>query len=256
MRKLAFGFRAAVVLSVVMLTGCVGGGSGHDRADGLKSPHADVRRERVLELGRNRPWGAGKRKTLVNTLHAMGQSDPDPLVRCAALASLQRLDSAASITLARELITDTDPMVRCDAAKALSAGSGDEARSGLLYAVEKDPSRDVRREAARGLGRFSDDEVVRKLINLLADGDPGVVVAACRSLQRISGLDMGARLGQWQEWYDRRDSIPAPELVSEPDSPSEKQLVKPADEPADEVPPPVRKKIEDVDVEELRRHRR
>ena len=52
----------------------------------------------------------------------------------------------------------------------------------------------------------------------------------------------------------------SPELVPEPDSPSEEQLVEPVDEPvdepADEVSPPVRKKIEDIDVEELRRHRR
>ena len=255
------------VWTVLVTGGCVGSG-GPDEPGGLKSRNPDVRRERVLQLGREHAWSARQREATVSALTAVGQSDPDPLVRSAALVSLQKQDKEAAQALARQLLSDADALVRWDAVKVLSTSSSREARSGLLYAVRSDSSRDVRREAAKGLSRFPDDEVVEQLLALLGDSDSDVVVASCRSLERISGQKLGAQPGAWQEWYQSRTSIPAPEpdefgrrlekqeteTPAEPSEPEPEPEVKPERGP--EPAPLRREKPEETDIRELRQHRR
>jgi vesicle coat complex subunit len=194
-------------VTAAMACGCAGGGGD---SGGLKSKNADVRRERVLQLGESQPWGADDKKQRDKALMAMGQSDSDPLVRSAALASLEKQDKAAGDQLALQLALDQNAMVRWDAMKVLSGSKSPEARTALLYAVRNDTSSDVRRTAAKGLGNFDDDEVVAELMKLLSDADPGVVGGAYRSLQRISGLSLGTRVSEWQAWYESRSSVPSP----------------------------------------------
>lgn len=255
------------LLGAVVLHGCAGGPV--DNA-GLKSANPDVRRERVIQLGRQRPFSPDARKQLVDALTALGQSDADPLVRSAALSSLQKQDAAAAEGLALQLAIDPDPMVRTDAMNVLALNTDPRSRSALLYAVRNDGSSDVRRRAARGLANFDDDEVVRLLIELLADSDPGVVVASCRSLQRISGLKLGTHSTEWQTWLDARAGVPAPSSESQPalapqspDVPAQPPIAGPP--PVSPQPPPVVVKEAPVsvpapsptiDVDELRRNRR
>jgi len=63
-----------------------------------------------------------------------------------------------------------------------------------------------------GLGNYDDDEVSCKLIRLLGDPDPGVVVAAYRSLEHLSDSTSAHAPRKWQEWFDSRThpSEPAP----------------------------------------------
>jgi hypothetical protein len=130
-------------------------------------------------------------------------------------------------------------MVRWDAMKVLSNAKTPAARAALLYALRNDTSSDVRRQATHGLGNYDDDEVVLQLIQLLADSDPGVVVAAYRSLQRVSGLNLGTRPAQWQEWFDSREgSSAAPEPAAAPVASPEPGIppsqTTPASNPTDE----------------------
>jgi len=240
-----------VLLLPITLAGCLGGPEG----GGLRSDNPDVRRERVLELGQQKPWGSGAKKELNDALVAVGQSDPDPLVRSAALASYRRQDPAAARTLAIELAADPDPLVRWDAVKVLAASNDPRARSVLLYALRSDDSSDVRREAARGLANFDDQEVLQELILRLGDPDPGVVVKAYRSLRSISGLNLGTHASRWQEWLDARNT-PVPPTGSAPAVP----VVAPAPStPLPELkptPPATPAPSENPDVEELKRFRR
>ena len=129
MRRVLLTLYPITVLLAALLAGCRGDGGG------LKSENPDVRRERALELGRQKPWTAGGKKTLADSLTALGQSDPDPLVRSASLEALAEHDRDAARKLACGLLVDEDPTVRWDAVKVLSDSPTNEARAGLLYAV-------------------------------------------------------------------------------------------------------------------------
>lgn len=204
---------AGMLAGMVLLSGCAGtrGGDGQ----GLKSANADVRRERALEIGQTH-YAAQDKAVVIDVLTSKGQSDPNPLVRSACLEALRKQDRDASLKLARQLITDSDPMVRWDATKALASTKSPTSRAGLLYMLEKDSDRDARREAAKGLGSYDDDEVIEHLIQALADRDRGVIVAAYRSLQVISGQSLPVRPSAWQEWYEARGSVPPPPTPEEP----------------------------------------
>ena len=243
----------SLLLPLLFLPGCLGGP--RDSA-GLKSASPDVRRERVPELGRRKPWPDSARKQVLDALTAVGQSDPDPLVRSAALASLRKQDGSAAEELALQLALDPDPLVRRDALKILSSSSSPRARAALLYAIRNDSSSDVRRQAARGLARFNDDEVLSLLIELLVDSDPGVVVASYRSLQTLSGLNLGARPAPWREWLAARPSVPPP---SDHDLPASPPQPSPGTEPAPPASSPVAPAPTPApapDLDELQRFRR
>ena len=128
----------AITVMILALTGCTATGPLRERARGLESPSADVRRESANELRTTRVRDAELRGQLVRKLSVMAQSDPEPLVRSAALMALTRQDTATAVDLARRMRTDADAMVRWDAVKVMASFGGAEMVPALIEVAAND----------------------------------------------------------------------------------------------------------------------
>jgi len=171
-------------------------------AAGLDSANADVRRESALELAKARIADRQKREQVVRRMVVMAQSDTDSLVRSAALQGLLAQDPAVAVDTANRVRADESAMVRWDATKILAARGGKAAAGALVERLTEDPDANVRREAARALGRHDEPRVARALAAALDDPDLSVVQAAYGSLLKISaGVDFGMKREPWEKWW-------------------------------------------------------
>ena len=190
----------AAVLVVAMLSGCR---STSQQVGGLDSPSADVRRESANELRTMRVADAEHRKQVVHRLSVMAQSDPEPLVRSAALLAITTQDAAAALDIARRLRADADAMVRWDAVKVMAGANDATLIDPLVEVAAKDTSEEVRREAVRALARYDDPRVIDILIARLNDESVSVAHAARASLTEIAGgIDLGMSPDAWRKWWE------------------------------------------------------
>lgn len=164
---------------------------------------ADKRRRAVVLLS-NAEWGG--EPPYVRTYRLL-VDDPDPTVRAAAVSALgrhgDRTDVAAIVT---RLEVDANPSVRWEAAKALQEIHSDQAVEPLIAALQDD-HRDVRMAAATALGQYPSRSVFDALVGSLNDEDYGVVKAAEKSLQTLTGQDFGDRGGPWWQWAKDNPSV-------------------------------------------------
>jgi len=194
---------AALLILWTLAAGCASSTALNENARGLDSASADVRREAALDLGTTRVRDPDLRQRLIRRLSVMGQSDPDPLVRSAALTALEMQQVEAGLDLAKRLRTDTHPMVRRDAVAVMARHGGESVTDVLIEVALKDPDEQVRREAARALGSYEAPPVVSALIACLGDDSPAVVHAARASLVHISGgVDFGTDAEAWRKWLE------------------------------------------------------
>ena len=196
--------RASVLLVVLwLLTGCEHSAPVRRDASGLDSTSADVRRESANALRAVRVTDAERRKQTVRRLSVMAQSDPEPLVRSAALFALTTQDVHTALDMARRVRTDRSAIVRRDAVIVLG-GYGDEGHVDVLIEIaEKDFDADVRAEATRALGQYNVPRVIHTLIGRLDDSESSVRHAAREGLIRLSGgtVDFGANRAHWETWW-------------------------------------------------------
>ena len=195
-----------IVLSTSLLTflvGCETSAPLTEDARGLDSPSAYVRRESANRLRTTRVDEPELRRQLVRRLSVLAQSDPEPLVRSAALLALTRQDPAVALDVAKRVRTDSSPMVRWDAAIVLRK-FGDEAVVDVLIEIAaKDAAEEARREAVKALGDYDGPRVIDALIARLDDPEISVKHAARDSLIRISGgaVDFGMNAQAWRKWW-------------------------------------------------------
>jgi HEAT repeat protein len=200
--------RFAIATMVLAFAGCAATPPLREDARGLESPNADVRRESANALRATRVPDPELHRQLVRKLAVMAQSDPEPLVRSAALMALTRQDAATAVDLARRLRTDPDTMVRWDAVKVMAASGGPELVPAFIEVAGNDASEDVRREATRALGAYGEPRVIDALVLRLNDEGPSVRHAARMSLARIAGVDLGPAPDAWRKWWTQKTSPP------------------------------------------------
>jgi HEAT repeat protein len=207
------------MIPTLLLAGCAGTRPVRfvERAHGLESDNPDVRRESANVLRDVPVDDPEHRRALVQRLAVMAQSDPEPLVRSAALSALTVQDPERALDVATRIRTDTDDMVRWDAVKVIGR-LGDTNSVGVLIGVlRNDASRDARREAARALARFEEPRVVDALIDALEDEDLSVAHAARISLTRLNlGVDLGMKPGPWRRWW-HPETTPGPAAPADAD---------------------------------------
>lgn len=121
-------------------------------------------------------------------LRAVGRvADPrgiDVLVAAVQTGDAWSLGALSQLVLVAPFVRETDPwLVRTLIGCLVPA---DRARCEL---------------AAQALAELAADDAVPYLIELLADGDPGVRASACRALQRMSGLPLGPDAAGWELWH-------------------------------------------------------
>ncbi|MEW2397450.1 fumarate reductase/succinate dehydrogenase flavoprotein subunit [Streptomyces sp. NPDC046862] len=185
--------------AVAVLTETLPAGTGPALAAALRDPHGDVRAAAAAslrELVETLPPDAALREGLTEAL-----SEPDPVVRAAALDVLRALRLGGTELFARAL-SDPDIAVRIEAVRALV--SVDAAQS--LARAAGDESREVRVTVAKALAGVGAGHPERTVLHeLTEDADPLVRGAAFASLASAAcPAPLGARAvealddGAWQ----------------------------------------------------------
>ena len=205
-----------------LLTGLAGcGGTTRDpqmaMLVALSDRPADQRRAALTRVARSPDRG---RVWARDGYRSIALLDADPSTRCVALRALGELDTPDIVDVAWRILNHTrtdagrvrmpDEQVRWEATRGLAdrlAGGRvpedwhDRVRTTLLDRLRLDSARQVRLEAARGLGGCAGDrDVVLALIAALDDRDFAVAYECEEALVRLTGYTQGASSSAWQAW--------------------------------------------------------
>ncbi len=129
-------------------------------------------------------------------------TDPDDMVRSQAVAACgkSRDQSVADVVIAGT--RDKAPVVRIAATQALVDWPLPAARDTLLDRLRIDPAAQVRINCAKSLRYYSEQLVIRVLIDALDDQDPAVVHFTGNSLGYITQVkNMPRDSKAWLSWY-------------------------------------------------------
>lgn len=167
----------------------------------LDQNDADKRREGVTLLV-NADFGG--EPAYVDMYREYVRFDPDPLVRVAAIAGLARYGEPADAIYIAPHLADKDMQVRWEAAKGLQRLHNDEVVSDLVAVVaNEEEDGDVRSAAAIALGQYPQDTVFQVLVAALGARELSVNMAAQHSLNILTGQDFGLDARNWLTWYNQ-----------------------------------------------------
>lgn len=139
-------------------------------------------RARLLEMVGDSHSGTGVKLILP------GLNDINPAVRQTAVETLIRMGTNATEALVHAL-ADESKYIRAGAAEALAVIMDSRSIEALCERLEKDDVEQVRREAARALGKFeANDLIIKSLKHALKDKDKDVQSIAQQSLTQL-GVD-------------------------------------------------------------------
>ncbi|HUW81801.1 MAG TPA: HEAT repeat domain-containing protein [Phycisphaerae bacterium] len=186
----------------------------------LQEDDPDRRRQAVRAIARS---DVVAQQWAVKAFETIARTDPDPQVRCAAIRALGRSgDSAAVAPLLMILNWRENPTrvpyppddeVRWDATAVLASLAGwqlvadqdePQARSTFARLLQKDENRNVRLEAARGMGCLNADRAALDvLVTGLNDRDFGVVYECEQSLIKLTGMTFDYDSQAWTDWLGK-----------------------------------------------------
>ena len=161
----------------------------------------DRRRSAINTLA-SAPWG-GEPPYL--QAYRLLIDDPDPTVRAACLRALGRHGHPDDVATIARYLNDDISFVRWEAAMALERLHHPDSVAPLMQALRDDEDADVRLAAARALGQYAEQRVFEALIGSLTDTNYSVVRQAVRSLNHLTGEDLGDRGSQWLAWQGQQD---------------------------------------------------
>lgn len=163
-------------------------------------PHNPDNRREGTVLVSNSPFGGGD--VYIAAYRDMVEHETDSMVRAAAIRALARHGAPDDAALIAVHLEDVNDQVRWEAAKGLQRLHNTEVVPSLLATVRsKDEIADVREAAVTALGQYPQDRVVQGLIEALRARELSVNVAAERSLQLLTGQAHGLDPLAWFAWY-------------------------------------------------------
>jgi hypothetical protein len=178
-------------------------------AQHLRSPDADLRREGVLMLKKD------KYRENVSTpelLQVIATGDPDTNVRCTALEVLALVDTD-QVKLPEVLANRaTDPAVAVrEQVMALILKNGYAwAAPPAIDRLSNDSDAMVRGRAAMALKHYRNQPTIQALIAGLRDEEFSVCYHARQSLASVTGVNFGDDPQAWRNWYEQeKESFPA-----------------------------------------------
>jgi hypothetical protein len=208
------GLLAAAICLLICLGGCHSNGRGGHTfwapswqqitADAIDHPDPDWRAQSYLMLA-NAYFGG--EDAYVRLYRKMGVEDPDAQVRAAAIHALGIHGEPSDVKIFVKLLKDDNPFVRWQATRAMQKIHHMDAIKPLsaLVSDENEPDRDVRAATAKALGQYPDYGVYLALISALDDQSYGVVIAATRSLETLTGnLSCGDDGRLWNQWESKQ----------------------------------------------------
>ena len=192
----------------------------------------DLRRKAVAKVAESDQLDS---EWAIKGLTAIALLEDDPQTRCVAIRALGRIDDPRALqTLLKILnyqdypagqVRPPDDVCRWDAAGVLAdltlagrvpPGQRDAVRKTLLRLLARDPDRNVRVAAARGLAAFRDVDVVRALIDGLEDEDFAVCWQCEDSLRKLTGCSNDAEAYAWRVWLEQNADDPFAQADRQP----------------------------------------
>lgn len=161
----------------------------------------DLRRRSVAMLAAS-PFG-GEQPYL--RLYRLLVDDADSTVRAACIRAIGMHGELDDMVLFAKHLKDPDAVVRWESARALQKFHGDQAVAALIDVVGTDEDADVRMAAVDALGQYPQMRVYQALVGALDDDSFGVVQAARRSLDTLTGYDFGNEGSLWLMWAQRHN---------------------------------------------------
>ncbi len=186
----------------------------------LQEEDPDRRRQAVRAIARS---DVVAQQWAVTAFETIARTDPDPQVRCAAIRALGRSGDSAAVAPLLMILNwrenpdrvpyPPDDEVRWDATAVLANLAGwqlvagqdqPQTRSTFARLLQEDQNRNVRLEAARGLGCLSEDRATLDvLVTGLSDRDFGVVYECERSLIKLTGMTFDYDPQVWTDWLGK-----------------------------------------------------
>ena len=174
---------------------------GEAARDAVNLNDPDRRRDGIVLLGNSSFGGADPYVALYRDYAA---NDENPLVRAAAIQALARHGMPDDAPLIAQQLTYDNIQVRWEAAKGLERIHNPEVVGALLQVLRKDQAEnaDVRVSAATALGQYPEDRVFHGLLGAMDQRELAVNLAAEQSLRTLTGRDLGPRPEVWLTWYE------------------------------------------------------
>ena len=178
-----------VVFTVALTLNCSGPTPSLDSAD------ADLRRLEIINLSNSSD--AAKH---FNDFVVFLEKDSDYLVRAQAALALGKLKNTQAVSVLLKALNDSSQWVRVDVVNALGEMKDPTTVPPLNKALVEDISPDVRRAAARILGKIGGQESIDVFIKALDDRDHGVAEISYQSLCQITKQSIPKNSKEWQKW--------------------------------------------------------
>lgn len=128
--------------------------------------------------------------------------DEDARVRSAGARGLANHGRPRHAVLLAQALDDDVSVVRREAARGLQRIHNPEVIRRLIQAVDFEQEKDVevRIEAAYALGQYADNRVFEALKKALRDRNLAVNFAAADSLRYLTGEEFGPSIAEWERW--------------------------------------------------------
>jgi hypothetical protein len=170
-------------------------------AEMMLNPHdPDERREGTLLIA-NAPFGGNP--PYVRTYRDYVEHERDPLVKAAAIRALAKHGTVEDAPLIAEQLSNENVQVRWEAAKGLQRIHNPQVVPALLESLrDAAEDEDVRIAVARALGQYPGDRVFQGLVAALDARELAVNVAAEGSLHTLTGQSHGLDPSAWLSWYN------------------------------------------------------
>lgn len=159
----------------------------------------DRRREGVTWIA-NSPFGGAD--PYLRQYRLMVELEQDPTALSAAIRALARHGQPEDATLIATRLRHDNHHVRWEAARGLQRLHNPDVVGDLLAVLRSNEERsDVRVAAAHALGQYPQDRVFQALISALDARELAINQTAERSLATLTGQELGNDARDWLQWY-------------------------------------------------------
>lgn len=184
----------------------------------VSSEDPDARRNAVARVSKSKKYD---QEWAIKGFVAIACLESDAQTRCVAIRALGRTGDRRAVETMLKILNHEDypsrevwppvALVRWDATEVLAdlAAAGqvpedqaERARETFLKHLKGDSDRHARIAAARGLGYYPAEEVVRALIDGLRDEDFAVVHECEDALVRLTGRTHDGDVLGWEDWFE------------------------------------------------------
>lgn len=169
-------------------------------AEWALDPNDPENRRHGTTLLANAPWGGSDVYIEMYRDRVANETDPQVLgISIRALARWGQVDDAPSIA---SHLAHASREVRWEAARGLQRLHNPNVVAALTRRLgDEDESPDVRLECAIALGQYPQDRVFQALVTALDARELGINLEAEESLRLLTGADLGIDRPAWLAWY-------------------------------------------------------